>query len=165
MSVTRRGLKMPAAPDSLSVEAGILANATYPAQKIIDHARGVEVDDARAGMHVATIAAALEYGTGQNHPRPFMQTTVLREKEKWVEGILKLLTRGSGADPMNLFPVNPKQALATIGQVMKEDIQATINAWPADNSDKWAAFKGFNKGLTFTSHLLNSVESAVKDKS
>lgn len=153
MSVTRRGTKLPKY-ESTSVKAGILENATYPAQMLKNAATGEEVPDARAGMHVATIAAALEYGVSQNHPRPFMQTTVARGKKAWAEGLVKLVRGG--------MPI--MAALAMIGQVMKEDIQTTINDWPADNSDQWAAFKGFNKGLTFTSHLLNSVESAVEDK-
>lgn len=154
MSVTRRGTKIPTDYESMSVKAGILENATYPARTLKNAETGEEVPDARAGMHVATIAAALEYGVSQNHPRPFMQNTVARERTAWTDGLVKLVTGG----------MSVADALATIGQVMKEDIQTTINDWPADNSDAWVAFKGFNKGLTFTSHLLNSVESAVEDK-
>lgn len=153
MSVARRGTKLPEY-ESMSVKAGILEGATYPAQTLKNAATGEEVPDARAGMHVATIAAALEYGTSQNHPRPFVQNTVAREKTAWTDGLVKLVRGG--------MPI--ATALATIGQVMKEDIQTTINDWPADNSEQWAAFKGFNKGLTFTAHMLNSVGSAVEDK-
>jgi hypothetical protein len=154
MSVTRRGTSAIPDYESLAVKAGILENATYPAQTLKNAATGATMEDPRAGMHVATIAAALEYGGGQNHPRPFMQNTVAREKAAWAEGVVKLVRGG--------MPV--KDALATIGQVMKEDIQETIRDWPADNTEEWAAFKGFNHGLEHTFHLLNSVESAVVDK-
>lgn len=154
MSVTRRGLSKLPEYESLGVKAGILENATYPAQTLTNAATGATMEDPRAGMHVATIAAALEYGAGQNHPRPFMQNTVATQRKAWTDGIVKLVRDG--------MPV--RDAVTTIGQVMKEDIQETIRDWPADNSEKWAAFKGFSKGLIFTSHLLNSVESAVIDK-
>jgi hypothetical protein len=154
MSVTRRGTRNIPGYESLSVKAGILEGATYPAQTLTNAATGATMEDPRAGMHVATIAAALEYGADQNHPRPFMQNTVAREKAAWSDGVVKLVQGG----------MSVRDALATIGQVMKEDIQETIRDWPADNSESWAAFKGFNHGLEHTFHLLNSVESAVEDK-
>lgn len=154
MSVTRRGTKIPDSYETLTVKAGILEAATYPARTIKNAETGEEVQDARAGMHVATIAAALEYGTSQNHPRPFMQNTVARERKAWTDGIVKLVRGGMA----------PEAAINAIGQVMKEDIQTTINDWPADNAESWARFKGFNKGLVFTSEMLNSVNYAVVKK-
>ena len=154
MSVERRGTRISRDYESLTVKAGILENATYPARTIKNAATGEEIDDPRAGMHVATIAAALEYGTGQNHPRPFMQQTVAAHRSEWTDGIVKLVRGG--------MPV--EEALMAIGHVMEEDIQQTINDWPADNSESWAAFKGFNAGLRFTGEMLNSVKSAVEKK-
>lgn len=154
MSVERRGTRIPRGYESLTVKAGILENATYPARTIKNAETGEEIDDPRAGMHVATIGAALEYGEGQNHPRPFMQQTAVAHKREWTDGLVKLVRGG--------MPI--EEALTTIGQVMKEDIQQTINDWPADNSERWAAFKGFNHGLIQTSEMLNSVESAIERK-
>jgi len=154
VSVTRRSTRIPRDYESMAVKAGILENATYPARKIKNAETGEEIDDPRAGMHVATIAAALNYGTGQNHPRPFMQQTVAAHKREWTDAVVKLVRGGATVE----------DALATVGQIMKEDIQQTINDWPADNSEQWAAFKGFNKGLIYTSEMLNSVESAVVKK-
>lgn len=154
MSVARRGLKMPKSYESYEVKAGILENATYPARTLKNAETGEEMQDARAGMHVATIAAALEYGTNQNHPRPFMQQTAARERNAWADGLVKLVRGGMGF----------QEALMMIGQVMKEDIQQTVRDWPADNSESWARFKGFNHGLEHTFNLLNSVESAVTKK-
>ena len=154
MSVTRRGLAPLPEYESLAVKAGILENATYPAQTIKNALTGEEYDDPRAGMHVATIAAALEYGVNQHHPRPFMQNTVARQRKVWADGIVKLVKGGMPA----------RTAIETIGQVMKEDIQETVRDWPADNDEGWAAIKGFNHGLEHTFVLLNSIESAVIDK-
>jgi hypothetical protein len=133
------------------VKAGILAAATYPHDVIRNAQTGAEKPDPRGGMHVATIAAALEYGNGQNHPRPFMQSTVAQQRDAWTDGIVRLARSG--------MPF--AEALATIGQVMAEDIQTTIADWPADNSEEWAAFKGFSHGLIFTNHLLKSVSFEV----
>lgn len=156
MSVTRRGLKMPPRLAEQfkpgSVKAGILSGATYPEDTLTNAATGEQMPDPRAGMPVAVIAAALEYGTGQNHPRPFMQQTVIKHSKEWSQALTTLLKAGQSAD----------QALQTVGQVMKEDIQTTVIEWPADNSETWAAFKGFNHGLVQTGHLSRSIESEVE---
>jgi len=152
MTVTRRGLRMPDRDmSSAVVKAGVLAGATYPADMIRDARTGHEYPDPRAGMPVAAIAAALEYGQGQNHPRPFMQQTVAERRKEWTDAAVTLYKAGHA----------PEQIAGTIGQVMKEDIKKTITDWPADNSPEWAATKGFNHGLIQTSHLLNSIEAQV----
>lgn len=152
MTVTRRGLRMPDRDmSSATAKAGVLAGATYPADTIRDARTGREYPDPRAGMPVAAIAAALEYGVGQNHPRPFMQQTVAQRRKEWTEGAVKLFQAGH----------SPEQIAGILGQVMKEDIMKTITDWPADNSPEWAAAKGYNKGLVFTSHLLKSIDSQV----
>lgn len=152
MTVTRRGLRLPDRDmSSATVKAGVLAGATYPSDMIRDARTGREYPDPRAGMPVAAIAAALEYGQGQNHPRPFMRQTIAERRKEWTQGVVKLAQAGHA----------PEQVVGIIGQVMKEDIKKTITDWPADNSAEWAAFKGFSHGLIFTSHLLNSIESEV----
>ena len=155
MSVSRRGLKMPSRKwESMTVKAGVLENATYPSDMIRNAETGAEYPDPRAGMKVATIAAALEYGHGQNHPRPFMQQTFAQRKSEWCDAIIKLLVTG--------LPV--RAAMMEVGQIMKEDIKLTISDWPADNAETWAKVKGFNHGLVQTSHMLNSIESEVENK-
>lgn len=154
-TVRRSGVKL---PDSLreqfvpgSVKAGVLAGATYPQDTYTDHRTGKQVRDARGGMPVAVIAQALEYGHGQNHPRPFMQSTFATKNRGWSRGLVEMLKHGAAADT----------ALRTIGERMAEDIQQTIRDWPADNSEEWAAVKGFNAGLRMTNHLTDSIDSAV----
>ncbi|WWQ12992.1 tail completion or Neck1 protein [Ralstonia phage PQ43W] len=152
MSVKRRGLRITKRYPTMSVKAGVLAGATYPADTLTDARTGAKYPDPRAGMAVAVIAAALEYGERQNHPRPFMQMTVTRERATWTQALTTLL--------MRQVPV--QAALQTVGQVMKEDIRYTITEWPADNSKAWAAKKGFDHGLIQTSHLMNSIESEIE---
>lgn len=153
--VIRSGVKIPEHVQALfqpaAVKAGVLAGATYPETTYTDQKTKKEVRDARGGMPVAAIAQALEYGHGQNHPRPFMQQTFAREGRKWARGLTTML--GAGAEPLT--------ALRTIGLRMAEDLQQTVRDWPADNSPDWAAVKGFNHGLIQTGHLTNSIDSAV----
>jgi hypothetical protein len=157
VSVSRRGLKLPPHLAKQlkpgSVKAGILSGATYPADTLTDARTGRQVPDPRAGMPVAVIAAALEHGSSQNHPRPFMQNTAAKHGKEWSAALVSLLKQGQGAD----------EALQTVGQVMKEDIQMTVMEWPADNSEQWAAFKGFDHGLIQTGHLSRSIESEVEN--
>lgn len=156
MTVVRRsGVKL---PDTLreqfkpaSVKAGVLAGATYPEDSYTDQRTGEQVRDARAGLPVAAIAQALEYGHGQNHPRPFMQTTFGAKNRSWSRGLVDMIKHGAATDV----------ALRSVGLRMAEDIQQTIRDWPADNSRDWAAVKGFNHGLIQTGHLTNSIDSAV----
>lgn len=154
-TVARRGVRI---PDDLReqfvpgvVKAGVLAGATYPADTYTDHRTGAQVVDRRAGMPVAAIAQALEFGHGQNHPRPFMQSTYAAQNRRWARDLTTMIRAGAAADT----------ALRTVGIRMAEDIQQTVRDWPADNSPDWAAVKGFNHGLIMTGHLTNSIDSAV----
>lgn len=154
-TVRRSGVKL---PEELReqfqpgmVKAGVLAGAIYPQDTYTDHRTGKQVKDARGGMPVAVIAQALEYGHGQNHPRPFMQSTYATQNRRWSRDLVSLIKAGAAADT----------ALRTVGVRMTEDIQQTIRDWPADNSEEWAAVKGFNHGLIQTNHLTNSIDSAV----
>lgn len=154
-TVARRGVKI---PDDLReqfvpgmVKAGVLAGATYPQDTYTDHRTGKQVVDRRGGMPVAVIAQALEFGHGQNHPRPFMQSTYAAQNKTWARALTRMIRDGAAADT----------ALRTVGLRMAEDIQQTIRDWPADNSEEWAAVKGFNHGLVQTNVLTNSIDSAV----
>lgn len=154
-TVARRGVKI---PDDLReqfvpgvVKAGVLAGATYPMDTYTDHRTGKQVVDRRGGMPVAAIAQALEFGHGQNHPRPFMQSTYAAQNRRWARDLTTMIRAGAAADT----------ALRTVGLRMSEDIQQTIRDWPADNSPDWAAVKGFNHGLIQTNVLTNSIDSAV----
>lgn len=156
MSVTRKGLRQGAFDKykSVTLKAGILAGATYPEDMLTDARTGTQVPDRRAGMSVASIARALHYGFGQNHPRPFLAQAVSKHSREWSRAFVSLAVQH----------VPLLTAAKTVGQLMREDIQQEIREWPADNSDAWAAFKGFSHGLILTSHLLNSVDFEANTK-
>ena len=153
MSVTRRGLTLPKDRyRSMSVKAGVLAGATYPDESGKKLADGTILKkDPRAGLPVAMIAMALNYGTSKVPPRPFMEKTIADRSAEWIKGLTVMMTMGYDAEV----------AMGQIGQAMKDDIKTTISEWPADNSDAWVAKKGFSHGLIWTSHLLNSIESEL----
>lgn len=150
MSVTRRGLTLPKDRyKSMSIKAGVLAGATYPdesGKKLADGS--ILTKDPRAGLPVAMIAMALNYGTSKVPARPFMEKTITDRSAEWIKGLTVMMTMGYDAEV----------AMGQIGQAMKDDIKTTISEWPADNSAAWVAKKGFDRGLVWTSHLLNSVE-------
>lgn len=153
-TVARRGVTLPphlqGLFQSVEVKAGVLAGATYPQDTYTDHRTGKQVVDRRGGMPVAVIAQALEFGHGQNHPRPFLQSTYANQGDTWAANFATLLQKGASA----------QSAADTVGARMVEDIQQTIRDWPADNSPEWAAVKGFNHGLIQTNHLTNSIAFA-----
>lgn len=151
-TVTRTGLVLDKRKwESATVKAGVLAGATYPAETIYPANGAKPYPDPRAGMPVAAIAAALHFGTRQRVARPFISVTVAEKKAFWTRGITTLLHSGATVE----------QALGEAGQAMKDAIKETIEMWPDDNTDEWAAVKGFNHGLIFRSHLLNSIDSEV----
>lgn len=151
MSVFRRGTKLPPPIPSIEIKVGILEGATYAPRSLVNAKTKAKYIDPRAGLPVALIAAWLEFGAAKMPARPFLQTTVSEKRNEWIESVGNLIKQG----------LPPVAVAALIGQVMKEDIQFTINEWPADNSQAWAESKGFNKGLIFTSQLLNSIDYAV----
>lgn len=151
-SVSRRGLRFPKVT-SAEVKVGVLEGSTYPPETLTDAKTGKKYTDPRAGMPVAAIAAGNEFGTEKNsHARPFFGNTVAAKKKTWADDIVKLLRGG----------VKVPAALETMGTRMRDDVQDTINKWPADNSPEWAAKKGSSKGLIFTGNLLRSIDYEVK---
>lgn len=155
MSVSRRGVRISANIRQLfktgSVRAGVLAGATYPADILTNAKTGEQIADPRAGMPVASIAMALEYGHGQAIPRPFMQTAVTKHGKQWTALLVASVKAGDSTS----------DALLLTGHIMAEDITNTILDWPDDNSEQWAEFKGFNHGLMLTGHLSRSINSAM----
>lgn len=155
MTVHRKGVNLAAIPQfkTATVKAGVLAGATYPEDTLTNAKTGEKRPDPRAGMPVAAIAAALNYGHGQRLARPFMNVTANAKRKEWAEIATSEMMRTRDVT----------RALLTTGQVMKEDLRETVLTWPADNSEQWAEFKGFNHGLILTSHLMNSIESEIKE--
>lgn len=139
MAVTRTRTRPAGSPSGapvLTVSAGFLEGATYP-----------------DGTPVPLVALANEFGSHKTAARPFFRNTVASQSAVWSDSFRKLLVAGR----------SPRQALETIGQVMQEDIQTAITQWPADNSPKTVARKGFNHGLIDTAHMLRSVSWEVKE--
>lgn len=69
------------------------------------------------GTSIPMVAASQEYGTGKIPPRPFMRTTVSQHSGEWPD-VLTAALQNNGFDAA--------KALATLGEVMKEQIQEAI---------------------------------------
>lgn len=85
-------------------------------------------------------------------PRPFMQTTVDKNKNKWKEILNNLLKNKT-----------PDKALGTLGEVIKADIQYTISNNDFEkNPPHIAQIKGRNKPLIDTGKMRNKVDYEIK---
>lgn len=85
-------------------------------------------------------------------PRPFMKTTINKNKNKWVEILNNLLKNKT-----------PDKALGTLGEVIKSDIQYTIsNNDFIDNAPFTIMKKGRNQPLIDTGKMRNKVDYEIK---
>lgn len=75
------------------------------------------------GQSVAQYAAYNEFGTARIPARPFMRTTLQKQRGEWVQGLGRLLASR-----------DPEQALHFVGRRMEDDIRAKIlsNMAPAN---------------------------------
>ncbi len=97
---------------------------------------------------IAQVAFWNEFGTKTMHPRPFMRNTIAKHSGEWGDNLAVALKT-------NQFYAN--SALRVMGEVIKDQIQTTINEWPADNAPLTIAIKGFNKGLVDSGQMRDSV--------
>ena len=91
----------------IRAEAGYFENATYP-----------------GGKRVAEVAYINEYGFGHNPERPFLKTTVEKNRRKWLK-IIQDSIKGKIDDPATV-----ERAFSLAAQTMEGDIRQTILDWP-----------------------------------
>lgn len=106
-------------------------------------------------LYVATVAWWNEYGTASSPARPFMRQTVAARQAKWAEALASLAKGPT---------FTTKIALATMGEMMRDDFVKAIVDWPADNAPLTIAMKGFNKGLVDRGVMQRSVDYLVEIK-
>lgn len=139
-------------------QAGFTADATYP-----------------SGINVAYVAYIQNKGIGGVPERPFMQSTVDEQQNKWSKQLTALL-KGKSAQNGALL-----NAYTAVSKEMKADIQDTIKKWewndPRPNSPATIRMKqrkaqsGKNavatdpyRALIDTSTMINAVTNNVKVK-
>lgn len=93
------------------------------AQKAEVRAGVLEGATTTEGQSVAQYAAYNEFGTARIPARPFMRTTLQKQRGEWVQGLGRLLASR-----------DPEQALHFVGRRMEDDIRTKIlsNMAPAN---------------------------------
>lgn len=108
------------------------------------------------GELIAPYAAANEFGSPDNPPRPFMRTTVRNKKTTWPRNLASALKAGRSM----------RQAMELVGTRMAEDIQATIKSnMPPPNSPETMLKKNADEAgkgtLIDTGSMLKAVDYEV----
>ena len=93
----------------------------------------------RKPLSVAQVAFWNEYGTSRTPSRPFFRTAIARESKNWGTKL---------AAAVKFHNYDGEAALRTLGQSMRDDIEASIAQWSTPgNAARTIARKGFDKPL------------------
>ncbi len=124
------------------LRVGFLEGAKYPETtnaRFLKHVGSNAKPTVTPALNIAQAAFWNEFGTKRAPPRPFFRTTIAAESKAW----------GAALGPsLKHYNFNGEMALRALGQQMRDDLEAAIQRWPADNAPFTVAIKGFNKGLT-----------------
>jgi len=126
----------------VELRVGFLEDADYPA------------DTKGKSLKVAQVAFWNEFGTVRAPARPFMRQTIAKESPYWGSDL---------AGALKAVAYDARRALLILGSAIKDQIQTTIQRWPADNAKSTADRKGFNHGLVDTEHMQRSVDYELRD--
>lgn len=123
-----------------TLRVGFLEGATYPAKAPSKASAGAKN---APPLSVAQVAFWNEFGTSRAPSRPFFRTTIAQESKRWGE------TLALGLKYRNY---DGEQALRDVGQVMRDDVEASIQRWSTPgNASSTIARKGFDDPLVHTS--------------
>lgn len=130
---------------TLEVETGFFPESQY----------GSENDN----LPVAAVAWMQQKGADEYPARPFFDNTVEDAMVQFHLG--RALTEAVKAA---LLPRgNVRKALIKAGNILKDEVEVSIEDYPGSNSLSWAAYKGKNDPLSFTDTMLNSVKVKIKE--
>lgn len=125
--------------ESGSLSVGFMAGATYP-----------------DGTPVAQVAFWNEFGTIRAPSRPFFRSMISKESEGWPE-LLGRAAKNGGYDS--------RGALGLVGEVIADQLASSIIGWTEPANEPYTIEKkGFNKPLTDTGHMKNSITHLVTMK-
>ena len=129
----------------------LAAKVQNPGTLNVGFLEGSEYPD---GTPVAAVAAYNEYG-GSGPPRPFFRGMIAKKRGNWGKKLGEILKQ-------NHF--DGKKSLALMGEGISGQLRESIQEFsdPA-NAPSTVAQKGFDKPLVDTGHMLNSVDSEVKE--
>ena len=123
-----------------TLNVGFLDGATYP-----------------DGTSVPVVAAIQEFGAPASGipPRPFFRDMIAEERGHWGDDVGAALV---GAD------YDAAHALALMGEEIKGELRKSIADFSrVPLAEATVKAKGFDKQLVDTGHMLNSVDSEVKE--
>lgn len=122
--------------------------------------RGVTIEVGVQGGEVAEYAAYNEYGTATIPPRPFMRTSLKRNRRRWSN----LFSRAMSATSRGL-PADALKALHFTGVTAVSDTQATLRSGPwLPNEPSTIARKGSSQPLVDTGRLVQSIRYVIKGR-
>ncbi len=122
---------------SKAVDVGFFDGATYP-----------------DGTSVPAVAFWNEFGTINAPARPFFRTMIATKSGGWPEMISKALQHSE---------FNSQKALGLVGLAIEDELRQSITEWQdPPNAPATIKYKGFNKPLTHTGHMKDSVSSEVR---
>ncbi len=121
---------------------------------------GLTGKDAASGPQTAaelpSIGFWLEFGTVNIPPRPFLRTSLKRNRRKWSNGLARAF--GKTQNPMGF-----RMAIRRVGVVIVGDTQATIRRGPwAPNAPETVRRKGSSAPLIDTGQLVQSIRAVYK---
>ena len=108
----------------------------------------------RKAISVATVAAANEFGGKNRPPRPFMRTTVKKNRKKWRNFVQEVLPQ---------YANNINGMMEKLGEIAVEDMTEMIRIWSKPpNAPSTIRRKGFNDPLIDSGQMMDSVRMQIK---
>lgn len=120
---------------------------------------GVASPGPSTGSELVQIATALEYGTATIPPRPFLRTSLKRNRRRWTNALDKVVAAlAAGQQPRAVG------MLRLLGVEMVANVQETIDAGPwAPNAESTIRRKGSSRPLIGVSgQLRQSIRSQIR---
>lgn len=115
--------------------------------------RGVSIEVGVQGGEVAEYAAFNEYGTQTIPPRPFMRTSLKRNRRRWSNLFAMAMSATTRRDDAGAI-----RALHFTGTTAVADTQETLRKGPwIPNADSTIARKGSSRPLVDTGQLVQSI--------
>ena len=107
---------------------------------------------------LVAIATANEFGTERIPPRPFLRTSLKRNRRKWTTGLDKAVSQMAAGDVSAA-----RLTIRRVGVVMVGDTQATLRSGPwIPNAASTIARKGSDQPLVDKGQLVQSIRSQVE---
>lgn len=109
-------------------------------------------------LNVAAVAWMQERGAEDYPSRPFFTNTVRDSMTLFHVGKAMRAAVAEAMKPRG----NIEKCVLHAGDILKDEVQVSIEDYPGSNSLSWAAFKKKNDPLSYTDKMLHSVKVKIK---